>query len=114
MSWSDALKAAALDAVTPDCGFVSGWGIPDEEMVELTSREAVTWAAAVDNSVAASNQPVLDVAGACEIMFIILFPAGTGGLGTDSAGHELSVPVEFTEAGTYTLTAMTMSIGDTA
>lgn len=110
MPWYTDLCNTAVDAAAADCGFVSGWGVDGETPVELTSRETVTWAAAADETASASNQPVLDVAGAGVLYFIGVFPASSGGFETISASYDFETPVEFTEAGTYTLTAMALTV----
>jgi hypothetical protein len=110
MGWSNVLLNPAVDGATPDCGYVSGWYWDEGMMTEVTSREAVTWDAAADGAAAASNQPVLNVPAATTLQIFCLFPAGTGGEETLTAYCEPDPPIVFTEAGTYTLTAMTLSI----
>lgn len=108
MGWETPLLVAALQAAVDDALYVGGL---DGDDADCTSIEAVTWPAVDHGAVDASNQPVLDVAGACTIASIALFPTSSGG-GYESALAfcSLDPAVEFTEAGTYTLTQMTMSI----
>ena len=109
--WADPLMNTAVDAAADDCGYVSGWYTDfDSVFDEATSREAVTWAAADEGAAAASNQPVLTVAGACTIVMIVLAPGSTSEFGESSASHILDDPVVFTEAGTYTLTSMSLGL----
>lgn len=105
MAWFAPLGNPAVNAAAAECNYVSGWDEAGEN--ELTSREAVTWGAASGGSAAASNQPVLDVAGACTLGNIVLFHDATGG---DMLAYDTLDSVVFTEAGTYTLTAMSLAV----
>lgn len=109
MAWGDDLLSVAADAATAELDIVGGYYWDTDHFALVTSEEAVTWAAAAYGEAAASNQPVLDVAGACQIDAIVAYPST--GLGDSFVSYSMmGSPVVFTEAGTYTLTAMTLSV----
>jgi hypothetical protein len=111
MGWENALRNPAVDAAATHCNWVAGFDGAD---AEATSREAVTWAAADAGAAAASNQPVLTVPAPATISFILLFDDSTDVFPNYVAGAVVDPAVVFTEAGTYTLTAMSLSVSNPA
>lgn len=107
--WLPSLGVVALQAAADTALFVAGY---DGEVAICTSVEAVTWPAVESGEVHASNQPVLEVAGACVIYGIALYPTSEGGDFPDDtlAFFDIDGGLEFTEAGTYTLTDIALSI----
>ena len=116
MAWGNSLLNVAADAAAAELQLVSGW---DNEMSEVTSRETVTWGAAADGVVTASNQPVLvisstDLVGEPPeraIAYIYVMPSSGPGDKSMTAERGL-VPVVFLSPGTYTLTEILLSVNN--
>lgn len=116
--WTDLLLNAAADAAADAGGYVSGWFTDwDTVFNEVTSRETVTWPAAGTTAggvTVASNQPVLDVNSTCTLSLVALFPNASTGWAGVRGFFVFDDPVVYTEAGTYTLTAMSLSVANPA
>ena len=114
MTWGISLLNAGVDAATAEMTLVVG--VDGELTSELTSRETVTWGAAVDGVATATNQPVLEVADPCTLAYIVVCPSSGPGnvLAGMNAVDDNILNIVFTEAGTYTLTSMTLSVANPA
>lgn len=120
--WETPLSNEALDAAAVEAPHVCAFGSDVTETYFFHSATvAVTWAAAESAAVAASNQPVLNIPSGYFLRQIALthstWAADTGYEGDPEgwiddqrAGFILDDAIEYTEDGTYTLTAMSLSL----
>lgn len=120
--WEAPTAEAALDAAAAESPYVCGFGSDVTETYYFhTATVAVTWGAASGGSASASNQPVLNVPAGYFLRQINLthgtWAADTGYEGDPEgwiddqrAGFILDDAIEYTEAGTYTLTAMSLTL----
>lgn len=77
----------------------------DEVSGGAYERRPVSWAAADGGTVAVDGDVVFDVPASTTVSWLGLWDSSDGWLG----GIELSSPEEFTEAGTYTVTTLSIT-----
>lgn len=119
MALNDTAKNLMLDALAAAAGYVSLHNADPgaSGANELSggspayARKAVTWASAASGSVAASNQPVLDVAAGATVAYGGLWSAASGGV---FYGSGAVVSETFGAQGTYTLTSISITASDPA
>lgn len=95
------LGATGITHVQAYNGDPAGAGTP------LGSRASVSWAAASGGSRAASNQPALSIGAGQTVTWLGFFDASTGG---NLRGSEDVTDEAFGNAGTYTVTSVTLTI----
>ena len=110
MGYKDAGKHAMLNALGALTTHVAAY-TDDAGTTEVTggtyARKAITWAAAADGAMAASNQPLFDIPASTTVKAIGFMSAISGG--TQYAFANVTDEA-FTNAGTYTLTAATLDL----
>lgn len=119
MALNDNAKNLMLDALAAAAGYVSihtadpgATGINEiSGGSPAYARKAVTWNPAATGSVAASNQPVLDIPAAGTVAYGGLWSAESGGV---FYGSGQLVEETFGAQGTYTVTAISVTAQDPA
>jgi hypothetical protein len=108
MGYEDAGKNAMLDELGT---LITHVGLLDETDTEISggsyTRETISWDAAASGEMDASNEPVFDVPAGNTVSKVIFMSAVSGG--TKYAEADVSNEV-FTNAGTYTLTSVTLDL----
>lgn len=101
-------KNAMLDHLGTKITHVGALNASETEI--STERVAITWSAAANGSMSASNQPVLSIPAGESVKHIIFMSALSGGV--EYGRETYDTPESFTNAGTFTLTSITLSIGE--
>lgn len=88
-------------------------GLLDEGEIELSggnpayARQSITWGAAANGEISATNQPVFNVPAGASVKYVVFMSDATGGI---EYGRAEVVKETFGNQGTYTIISVTLDL----